>query len=587
MVYLNSDFVITPLGEGAEENVDALLMGRSELRVHQCVHGERLVVPAMASLLNEGRYRMEGYTLMESLCISAVSGAVERGTVNVARSSCVFILSSTKGDIETPMPVTARRISQFFGNRNEPIVVSNACTSGVSAQVTAERLMESGLYDSAVVVGCDVQCEFIVSGFQSFRALSEKMCRPFDEDREGLNVGEAAACMILSKYDSGRGWRLLGGSIHNDANHISGPSRSAEGSFRCLEDAKKMVDVEDLAFVSVHGTGTLYNDEMEATAIHRAGLEDCPVSALKGAYGHTMGGAGVMETVLSICALERGVVLPCIGYEKQGTTYAVSISNKVRMTDKRAFVKLLSGFGGVNAAVVWRNENDDNDDDTLRYDNDNDGSVGEPVEPSGEWKVVAEVNMDSNDNHISNDNDDDTLRYDNSVLSLSKGHRHRSEAYRYRSEALSSLSSEYPKFQKMDMLSKLGFVGVERVLSRVRAVDPEFVLDSEKAAVVVGSRSSSRVSDVEYQNTIKDKSNYFPSPARFVYTLPNIVAGELAIRHKLFGETACYVLDNERDMDKVVESMRRTTDIEQLVVAWVECSSNTEYNAHIRLMVRD
>lgn len=537
MVYLNSDFVITPLGEGAEENVDALLMGRSELRVHQCVHGERLVVPAMASLLNEGRYRMEGYTLMESLCISAVSGAVERGTVNVARSSCVFILSSTKGDIQTPMPVTARRISQFFGNRNEPIVVSNACTSGVSAQVTAERLMESGLYDSAVVVGCDVQCEFIVSGFQSFRALSEKMCRPFDEEREGLNVGEAAACMILSKYDSGRGWRLLGGSIHNDANHISGPSRSAEGSFRCIEDAKKMVDVEDLAFVSVHGTGTLYNDEMEATAIHRAGLEDCPVSALKGAYGHTMGGAGVMETVLSICALERGVVLPCIGYEKQGTTYAVSISNKVRMTDKRAFVKLLSGFGGVNAAVVWRNENDN--------DNENENEALSLL--LGEWKVVAEVNMDSN----------------------------------------SSFSSEYPKFQKMDMLSKLGFVGVERVLSRARAVDPEFVLDSEKAAVVVGSRSSSRVSDVEYQNTIKDKSNYFPSPARFVYTLPNIVAGELAIRHKLFGETACYVLDNERDMDKVVESMRRTTDIEQLVVAWVECSSNTEYNAHIRLMVRD
>lgn len=536
MIYLNSDYVITPLGDGVTANLEAVRNGKSCLRLHENVHGEQLVTPAVASLVEAEKYIIDGYTLFESLCIHAVDNAKKTSTVDISNSKCVFILSSTKADIWPPMAETARHISTYFGNFNEPIVVSNACTSGVSAQLTAYRLIQSGLFSSAVVVGCDVQCDFIVSGFQSFRALSSKPCKPFDANRDGLNVGEAAACMILDNQQEGLGWQLLGGSIHNDANHISGPSRTAEGSLRCLEDMKKLVPTEDLALVSVHGTGTNYNDEMESIAIHRAELQEVPVTALKGNYGHTMGAAGLLETILSLHALDEGIVLPTKGYESQGTTYAVSLSNDVRHTEKKSFIKLLSGFGGINSAVAWRFSD----------------KIDNISHNSKKWSTVTEVTVEAPEN-LTN-------------------------IYR-------EIVGDYPKFFKMDLLSKLGFIGFEKLIQQVRTTQPDFALDNEKTVVIVANKSSSLKNDTDFQETIKDKNNYYPSPALFVYTLPNIVAGEIAIRHKLFGETACYVINDRQDMEPIVQSTMMLTDATQIVAAWIECSSSDKYIAHIKLII--
>lgn len=533
MVFLYSDYIITPLGESIDANLRAIEQGRTKLQRHSTVHGESLVTPAMTSIIDETKYLIDGYTLFESLCIKAIEGA--KGANDLSDDRCIFVLSSTKADIWIPMAVTAKHIASYFGNESEPIVVSNACTSGVSAQLTAYRLIESGLCDKVVVVGCDVQCEFIVSGFQSFHALSDEQCKPFDAKRDGLNAGEAAACMILG--NSGHGWRLMGGSIHNDANHISGPSRTAEGSLRCLKDVTSMIDPDDLAFVSVHGTGTPYNDEMESIAIHRAGLENVPVTALKGNYGHTMGAAGVLETILGIHALEEGKILPTRGYETQGTPYPVSLSNEVRKTGKRSFIKLLSGFGGINSAVTWTLGNPDNNPEHLT--------------PLENWNEIAETTISSPD--------DLTQIYRDTVGS-------------------------YPKFFKMDLLSKLGFVGIEKLMAKVRETQPDFALDSERTVVIVANRSSSLKNDLDYQETIKDKDDYFPSPALFVYTLPNIVAGEVAIRHKLFGETSCYVLTDEQSMAPLVQSTLRMTNATHAVTAWLECSSAERYYAHLKLL---
>ena len=111
---------------------------------------------------------------------------------------------------------------------------------------------------------------------------------------------------------------------------------------------------EKLAFVNVHGTATRYNDQMEAVALNRAGLQDVPVNALKGIFGHTMGAAGVLESIVSMQACDAGVVLPTRGFSTMGVDPGVSVSAGERKTDKKAFVKLLSGFGGVNAALLLR-----------------------------------------------------------------------------------------------------------------------------------------------------------------------------------------------------------------------------------------
>lgn len=159
--------------------------------------------------------------------------------------------------------------------------------------------------------------------------------------------------MIYSSSDSGAGWALSRGAIRNDANHISGPSRTGEGSFRALQYVLRNAEINNMACVSVHGTATPYNDEMEAVALSRAGLSSTPVSALKGYYGHTLGAAGILETLVTMHAIDNNTVLPTRGFDILGTTNTINVSNYTQTTDKQSFIKLLSGFGGCNAAAMF------------------------------------------------------------------------------------------------------------------------------------------------------------------------------------------------------------------------------------------
>ena len=146
-------------------------------------------------------------------------------------------------------------------------------------------------------------------------------------------------------------WVACRGAIRNDANHISGPSRTGEGSYRALRTVLGDMNPNQLAFINTHGTATLYNDEMESVAVERAGLAQVPVNGLKGYYGHTMGAAGILETILSMQAVDDNNILATKGFETLGVTHPLVLSNENQPTDKRAFIKLLSGFGG-NAALL-------------------------------------------------------------------------------------------------------------------------------------------------------------------------------------------------------------------------------------------
>lgn len=310
MVYCIGHSIISPLGEGSQANLEAVRAGRSGLKMYD--HRFADVEPFCASLFDEPQ-------AFVPLCIRSVEMAVNEQSM-LSSKDTVFILSTTKGD-NLDLWTPAQTIAEHFGNPNPPVVVSNACTSGVCAQITAKRMLEAGLYKYAVVVGCDIQTRFIVSGFQSFKALSPEPCQPFSPERKGLNLGEAAATIVYTSNPQPKGWRLVAGSIHNDANHLSAPSRTGEGAYRCLMDVMTGAKPKDIDLLGVHGTATLYNDAMEQTAIERAGLQQVPISALKPFFGHTIGAAGVVETIL--CMLQA----------------------------ERSFVKMLSGFGGVNAAI--------------------------------------------------------------------------------------------------------------------------------------------------------------------------------------------------------------------------------------------
>jgi len=369
--------MITPLGFTVEENFAAVMAGRSELRRYESLWN--LPFPCFVSLIPDEKLEAESarelsaevlvslQTKFEKIAMLSAVKVVKQSGIDPASERVVFILSSTKGnvglledensDLERVTPAhTARKVANFFGNTNMPITVSNACISGLCAQIEAYRCLKSGQYDTAVVVGADVLSPFIVAGFQSLKALSDEQCRPFSANRRGLNLGEAAAAVVYTASDeSADGWRMLAGAVRNDANHISGPSRTGEGSYRALMSvlAESGLSADDLACLNVHGTSTMYNDEMESIAITRAGLAAVPMNAMKGYFGHTLGAAGVLETLLSMRAVEAGEVPATRGFDELGVSMPVLVSSEAVDTQKKAFVKLLSGFGGCNAAAAF------------------------------------------------------------------------------------------------------------------------------------------------------------------------------------------------------------------------------------------
>lgn len=374
MIVKIADNIVSPLGLTSEENYQAVKSGRSELKRYEGKWD--IPEPFVASLLQRERVEAEterlglgnGYTFFEKAVILSITKALENTEIDAASEKVLFVFSTTKGNVylldknqkgfadeRVLLGVTAKVITGFFHNPNTPIVVSNACISGVCAQIEAMRNLQSHSFETVIVAGADIQSPFIISGFQSFKALSPEPCKPFDADRHGLNLGDAAATIVYTNKEnpSSDEWVAVNGAIRNDANHISGPSREGEGSFRALRAVLKDFDKEKIAFVNAHGTATPYNDEMESIAIERAGLSQVTVNALKGYYGHTMGAAGVLESILSMRAIDDANILATKGFDRIGVTHPLVLSNENKPTDKKAFIKLLSGFGGCNAAILF------------------------------------------------------------------------------------------------------------------------------------------------------------------------------------------------------------------------------------------
>lgn len=374
-VYIISDNVVSPLGWNTRDNFSALLQGRSGVRQH--TRNDWSDAPFQASVLDEQslpeqfarQLAVNGreWTRFEKMLLLSLSEALLHSTVPAKHPDTVFIFSTTKGNIallEAGNPADpglllsspARKVAAFFKNPHAPLVVSHACVSGVAAILLGKRLLESGRYRHAVITGADEVSRFVWSGFQSFQALSDEPCRPFDSRRKGLNLGEGCATMILSvEPASDAQVRVLGGALSNDANHISGPSRSGEELSEAVNRALAQSDLPAGAvdFISAHGTATLYNDEMEAKAFDLSGLNAVPLNSLKGNFGHTLGAAGLIESVLSVQSLRENTVLPTLGFETPGVSRPVNVCARPLHKPLQACLKTASGFGGCNGALVF------------------------------------------------------------------------------------------------------------------------------------------------------------------------------------------------------------------------------------------
>ena len=267
-------------------------------------------------ILNEAFSKIgsiKNFTRLEKMMIVSLKDVINKSNVLLDKKTGL-IISTTKGNIDVLeidscfqkkrayLSELGNQIKSFFNFENDPIILSNACVSGILAVAVAKRFIENGIYENVLIVSGDIVTEFILSGFTSFQAISDKPCKPFSKNRTGITIGEASASILISSNKdlaSTDAVKILGDGSCNDANHISGPSRTGEGLVKSIESTIKEAQVskESIDYISAHGTATSFNDEMEAIAFDRVGLNTIPTNSLKGYYGHTLGASGLVETI--------------------------------------------------------------------------------------------------------------------------------------------------------------------------------------------------------------------------------------------------------------------------------------------------
>lgn len=568
MIYKIADNVFSPLGETTEQNYKAVEQGCSTLETY--VGRYNLPEPFCALFLSEEQnslIRKDGLSHFEAMVLFSARKTLSHYKIDIGSPKVALIISTTKGNVnlleegtsslEEVLPGTsAMKVARELGISTKPFVVCNACISGVSAIILASRLLEARLYDYALVCGADELNRFVVSGFQSLKALSPEPCKPFDMERTGLNLGEASASILfcrsgLDNVKTDGLWGVECGFVRNDAFHISTPSKNAEGAFLAIKETLGGLDTADLAFVNAHGTATMFNDQMESVALERASLSNVPVNAYKGCYGHTLGAAGVLETVLSMKAADNHVVLGTKGFEERGVSGNISLSSNHRVTEKTCFLKMISGFGGCNASVLF----------SKGHVCSSDGTCG-MYQKRHEATITNQVVMvDGKDIHVDG-----------------KGSQRLTELYK-------RFVNDYPKYYKMDKLCRLGFVASELLLNAEAA--SRFV-ECDNRAVVLFNHSSSILSDMKYLETMGGEDDFYPSPSVFVYTLPNMVCGEIALRNHYHGETSFFILPemDERQMDEVISASFLDKSIHTMITGWVDYWDDDNYMAKLELVER-
>ena len=679
MIEVTATHLASPLAWGTAAHLAALRDGQTALR-HDHYFG--LPEPTTAAVFPHqaiterfiatfGAEAAHTLTRFEQLVALSVHEAAAEGGITLDDSAVLFILATTKGNVHlldatdephiprhrVALSEAATAVAQHLHLQRTPIVVSNACISGSHALLLAsQRLAEDSTLRHVIVCGADLLSRFIVSGFGAFKALSPEVCRPFDAARCGLNLGEAAATLILSRtYGEvhyrpssssaalSHRWTLRSGCVRNDANHISGPSRTGEGVYRALcatlglseeSNVESLEDLQEnpphwsddpdwksatahLACVSCHGTATAYNDEMESIALYRAGLTHLPAYSLKSTFGHTLGAAGVLETILTMAAVEQDTLWGTRGYSASGVSHELSLSSEVLPLSGDSFLKLLSGFGGCNAVLWWQMcDVPQKKSALLAHDSETSPEISEQSKKTSEiFQKTSEIFPKTLEifpkmSHVFSETSDKSILP--SDCSASSRPSLEVEAplvrifapisavditpegisidgialpFEERGAALlpaayKNLIWGYPKFHKMDSLSQLAFVATELLVQSIPHLDAH-------TAVVFLTHHGSLAADVHYQSTIVPTAEeFFPSPAAFVYTLPNIATGEVAIRHHWHGHTACYALPTtaeealQQSLILSPASDGRTTAI---VGGWLDAEDAEHFSAHLQL----
>ena len=371
--------VVSPLGAGVAAFWDGLVAGRSAVAPIRRFPAADLAPNAAAEVTDpevDDPDRAGAFAL-DAAREALADARLEPGTIPATRIGVV--LGTTLGGMQlferwigtgeasglacVPYYAPAPRVARTVGCRGPVVTAQLACASSTHALALASDWVRAGRADVVLAGGTDLLCRFVVTGFNCLKATADR-ARPFDAARRGLVLGEGAAVVVVedAEHAARRGapvrGRILGVGAAGDATHMTAPDREGRGAAWAMEaalaDAGLAPDAVD--FVSAHGTGTPYNDAMEAVAIGRVfGAGRVPVNSIKGAIGHTLGAAGAFEAVMCLRVLAEGTIPPTAGLETVDPACAALdvVHGAARTHRTSVALSTSSGFAGANAAIVF------------------------------------------------------------------------------------------------------------------------------------------------------------------------------------------------------------------------------------------
>lgn len=380
--------LVSALGRGVRPSFDALEQGRGGLRpcdfddadldtwIGRVDGIEDEPLPADLADFDCRNNRLARAGLYQDAFIERVAEARERlGPERIG----VFIGTSTSGVLEVELAYRHRDPSSgalpaefsYFGTHNIMSVaactrrmlalegpamsISTACSSSAKVFASAYRHMAAGFCDAAVVGGVDSLCLSTLYGFNSLQLVSDCPCRPWDAERKGMNIGEAAGFALLEKLPEGAsGLGLLGYGESSDAYHMSSPHPEGAGAAAAMRAALESAGLEpgDIDYINLHGTGTRANDESEDRAVMQVFGPETPCSATKGWTGHALGAAGITETLLALGSIERGFIPGTLNSERVDPELSAGIVLEGRPADVTRVLSNSFGFGGSNCSLV-------------------------------------------------------------------------------------------------------------------------------------------------------------------------------------------------------------------------------------------
>ncbi|PKN05547.1 MAG: beta-ketoacyl-[acyl-carrier-protein] synthase family protein [Deltaproteobacteria bacterium HGW-Deltaproteobacteria-9] len=260
---------------------------------------------------------------------------------------------------------SADRIAANLGLSGPKATFMTACSAGATAIGYARDLITGGQAKIMIVGGVEPMCRITYAAFNALKSLDPETCHPFDKDREGLSLGEAAAIMVLESLDDAldRGAKIygevLGYGVTCDSFHMTAPDEKASGAVRCMQAAlaDSGLAYDDVDYINAHGTATPVNDVMETKAIKEVfgkRANSLPVSSTKAMTAHTLGAAGALEGIVSILALSHGFIPPTINYRNSDPECDLDyVTDGARMADLRIVLSNSFAFGGNNTTIIF------------------------------------------------------------------------------------------------------------------------------------------------------------------------------------------------------------------------------------------